>query len=184
MANMGEAAATTEKADLQHVKAEKGAEDVEGARGETEKGDEGEEEGDEGDEDEGEEATQQGSSLNAKQKKKKKSKAAAKLKKKLGMGGQEGAASSSSGKEAHALTDEQVKQLQQAVEKEQGPVAASKVDRQNLQKLMEMMNLERDALLKSQESKQKSAKAIADHKFWKTQPVTKFGETIVLQLPC
>ncbi len=38
---------------------------------------------------------------------------------------------------------------------------------------MAMMNLERDAMLKSQESKQKAQKQIADHKFWKTQPVMK-----------
>lgn len=143
----------------------------------VEEADEDDGEGD-GDDDGDEDAGSKEYNLNAKQKKKKKSKAAAKLRKRLGLASNEGGASSSSvsGAGAPALTDDQVKQLQQAVEKEQGPVAASKVDRQNLQKLMEMMNLERDALQKSQESKQKNAKAIADHKFWKTQPVTKFGE--------
>lgn len=40
---------------------------------------------------------------------------------------------------------------------------------------MKMMNLERTALLKDQEARQKQHKALAEHKFWKTQPVTKPG---------
>lgn len=126
-----------------------------------------------------------GSTLTSKQKKKKKSKAAAKLKKKLGFGekaGTEGGASSalaegSAGSSAsgHVLSDEDVNQLQQAIEREQGPRAASKADRETLEKLMKMMNLERTAMLKDQEARQKQYKTLAEHKFWKTQPVAKPG---------
>ena len=142
--------------------------------GEGEEGEEGEEGGEGGEGEEGEE----GSAPNAKQKKKKKSKAAAKLRKKLGLTSNESSAAAavSSGKgkqEGPILTDEEVTQLQQAIEKEQGPRAASKADRATLEKLMKMMNLEKTALLKDQEAKQKQHKAITDHKFWKTQPVTK-----------
>lgn len=135
-------------------------------------------EGDHGDTEEGAEANE--TSLNSKQKKKKKSKAAAKLRKKLGLSSKgDGEDDSRSAKEirsASILSDEEVTQLQRVIEKEQGPKAASKADRATLEKLMKMMNLEKTALLKDQEAKQKQYKSIADHKFWKTQPVTKPGE--------
>lgn len=117
------------------------------------------------------------SSLTSKQKKKKKSKAAAKLRKKLGLGGTsgegEGQASSSSSGGQSMLSDEDVKQLQQAIVREQGPQAGALADRATLEKLMKMMNLERSATLKDHEAKQKQYRTLAEHKFWKTQPVTK-----------
>ena len=67
-------------------------------------------------------------------------------------------------------------QIKQTVAAEHGERAASKVDKKNLAEIMSRLNLEREAMLRSQESKQKGQKALADHKFWKTQPVTKPGE--------
>ncbi len=139
--------------------------------------DDDEEEEDDDDDD----ASAQAAGLNAKQRKKKKAKAAAKLRKKLGLGSSSkvpaadpdekllASGSSRDGK----ISDEVVSQVQQAVHQEHGSAAANAVTKANLAKVMAMMNLERDAMLKSQESKQKTQKAIADHKFWKTQPVMK-----------
>jgi glycylpeptide N-tetradecanoyltransferase len=147
---------------------------------EEEEVDDDEEEGGEGEEVVDGEATTSSNIQSSKQKKKKKSKAA-KLRKKLGLSSKDQETASISddkgGKQiASILTDDEVSQLQKAIEKEQGPKAASKADRETLEKLMKMMNLEKTALLKDQEAKQKQHKAIADHKFWKTQPVTKPGE--------
>jgi glycylpeptide N-tetradecanoyltransferase len=157
---------------IEREEVEDGGEEVE----EEEEGGEAEVE-EEGDDDgTGEQETN--TSLNSKQKKKKKSKAAAKLRKKLGLSSKDVDANDKAKniQSASILSDEEVAQLQKAIEKEQGPKAASKADRATLEKLMKMMNLEKTALLKDQEAKQKQHKAIADHKFWKTQPVTKPGE--------
>lgn len=124
------------------------------------------------DEEEGDEAA--ASAGNSKQRKKKKSKAAAKLRKKLGLGG--------SGGGQPELSDQMVSEIQRTVEEEHGAQAAAKVDRANLAKIMEALNMERDAMHKSQDSKQKGQKAIADHKFWKTQPVAKPGELTFLAM--
>jgi glycylpeptide N-tetradecanoyltransferase len=138
----------------------------------------GSESEDEGQDEEAVEQTTNGEQLNAKQKKKKKSKAAAKLRKKLGLSNNDEGSTSSS-KEASketslpSLTDEQVASFQKAIEKEQGPEAAAKADRAQLEKLMRMMNVEKANLFKDQAAKQKQHQAIIDHKFWKTQPVTK-----------
>lgn len=143
-------------------------------------------EDEEGEEVDGQQGEGQASSEDKQKKKKKKSKAAAKLRKKLGMAskeddaavttfatnGQTNEAETSSGP---LLTDEEVNQLQQAILKEQGPIAANKADRATLEKLMKMMNLEKANLIKDQNAKQKQHKAIADHKFWKTQPVSRPG---------
>lgn len=138
----------------------------------------GEDDDDEEDDGEGEDGNepQQGNEekkLTSKQKKKKKSKAAAKLRKKLGLGGGDTAGESSSSAPEKMLTDDDVKNLQDAIAKEQGPQAAAKADRATLEKLMKMMNLERTAMLKDHDAKQKQYKTLAEHKFWKTQPVTK-----------
>lgn len=130
--------------------------------------------------------------LTSKQKKKKKSKAAAKLRKKLGLAPSSSSATpnpsahsdgkllaSGSSREGK-ISDEVVSQVQQAVSAEHGASAASSVTKANLAKVMAMMNLERDAMLKSQESKQKAQKEIADHKFWKTQPVMKPSDSPLL----
>jgi glycylpeptide N-tetradecanoyltransferase len=147
-------------------------------------------EGERGGREEGEEGEGHTTTSTSKQKKKKKSKTAGKLRKKLGLsssGKQEDAESAGPASSTEAavgkskqtkqtasiLSDEEVAQLQKVIEKEQGPRAASKADRATLEKLMKMMNLEKEALLKDQEAKQKQHKAIADHRFWKTQPVTK-----------
>lgn len=126
--------------------------------------------------------------LSAKQRKKKKSKAAAKLRKKLGLGSSSPDPSSSADGKLLAsgstregkISDDVVSQVQKAVQQEHGAAAANAVTKANLAKVMAMMNLERDAMLKSQESKQKSQKAIADHKFWKTQPVMKPNDAPVV----
>ncbi|KAN0061814.1 glycylpeptide N-tetradecanoyltransferase [Thecaphora frezii] len=132
------------------------------------------------------------STLTAKQRKKKKSKAAAKLRKKLGLASapqpkaekdaamvekQIAAASSHEGK----ISDEVVQQVQRAVQQEHGAEAAAKVNKANLAKVMAMMNLERDVMLKGQDAKAKTQKALADHKFWKTQPVMKPGDKPLLE---
>lgn len=135
----------------------------------------GEESGSDGEQDtpgDGEAVLQPGGTLTSKQKKKKKSKAAAKLRKRLGVGRKEDSAK----KEESAVSEEVVQHVQQAVRQEHGSAAAERVTKDNLAKVMAMMNLERDAMVKSQDSKQKSQKAIADHKFWKTQPVVKPGK--------
>jgi glycylpeptide N-tetradecanoyltransferase len=129
-----------------------------------------------GEEDEAQGEEHEGQGTNAKQKKKKKSKAAAKLRKKLGMSSKDDSASPASKTTSTSdqlLTDAEVESMQKVIEKEQGPKAASKADRETLEKLMKVMNLEKSDLLKSQAAKQKQHKAITDHKFWKTQPVTK-----------
>ncbi|SPO25817.1 probable Glycylpeptide N-tetradecanoyltransferase [Ustilago trichophora] len=134
---------------------------------------------DENDEDEDPSATTGADGLTAKQRKKKKSKAAAKLRKKLGLApssttsASEGKLLASGNTQAGKISDDVVSQVQKAVAAEHGTTAANSVTKANLAKVMAMMNLERDAMLKSQESKQKAQKAIADHKFWKTQPVMK-----------
>ncbi|MCO5598780.1 hypothetical protein L7F22_052879 [Adiantum nelumboides] len=131
---------------------------------------------DEEDDEEDDEEPAQGSEekqLTSKQKKKKKSKAAAKLRKKLGLGGGDTGGESSSSAPEKMLTDDDVKNLQDAIAKEQGPQAAAKADRATLEKLMKMMNMERTAMLKDHDAKQKQYKTLAEHKFWKTQPVTK-----------
>ncbi|CCF52880.1 hypothetical protein NDA11_006105 [Ustilago hordei] len=134
------------------------------------------------DEDGASTATGGDAAQSAKQRKKKKSKAAAKLRKKLGLSSPSNATStpSSDGKLLASgnsrdgkVSDEVVSQVQRAVTESHGPSAASSVTKSNLAKVMAMMNLERDAMLKSQGSKQKAQKQIADHKFWKTQPVMK-----------
>lgn len=146
-------------------------------------------EGSDDDDDEGEDEADDPSAatgsdgLTAKQRKKKKSKAAAKLRKKLGLAGSSSSSDPSSASDGKLLasgnsregkiTDDVVSQVQKAVAAEHGTTAANSVTKANLAKVMAMMNLERDAMLKSQESKQKTQKAIADHKFWKTQPVMK-----------
>ena len=153
----------------------------------------------EGDGDEGAEgaegapdASAQGSSLTAKQRKKKKSKAAAKLRKKLGLApsntpeltqGQaiEKQIASGSASAEGKISDDVVKQVQKAVQQEHGDQAASRVNRANLAKVMAMMNLERDAMLKGQDARAKTHKTIADHKFWKTQPVMKPDDKPVLE---
>ncbi|CEH12273.1 glycylpeptide n-tetradecanoyltransferase [Ceraceosorus bombacis] len=71
------------------------------------------------------------------------------------------------------LPEEVVSQIKASVSAQHGTQAASKVDRKTLAEIMSRLNLERDSLLKNQESKQKGSKAIADHKFWKTQPVAR-----------
>ncbi|KAJ9479104.1 Glycylpeptide N-tetradecanoyltransferase [Pseudozyma hubeiensis] len=124
--------------------------------------------------------------LTAKQRKKKKSKAAAKLRKKLGLGTSstepsDGKLLASGSSREGKISDEVVTQVQQAVKAEHGSAAANAVTKANLAKVMAMMNLERDAMLKSQDSKQKAQKAIADHKFWKTQPVMKPNDAPVLK---
>lgn len=125
--------------------------------------------------------------LTSKQKKKKKSKAAAKLKKKLGLsGGSAGddtESQSSSSNPGKLLTDDDVKNLQDAIAKEQGPQAAARADRATLEKLMKMMNLERSAMLKDHDAKQKQYKSLAEHKFWKTQPVTKPTDAFEMEGP-
>ncbi len=136
---------------------------------------------DDDDDDDDDDASAQAAGLNAKQRKKKKAKAAAKLRKKLGLGSSSKVPAAGSDEKLLAsgnsrdgkISDEVVSQVQQAVHQEHGSAAANAVTKANLAKVMAMMNLERDAMLKSQESKQKTQKAIADHKFWKTQPVMK-----------
>lgn len=128
--------------------------------------------------------------LTAKQKKKKKkSKAAAKLRKKLGLSPSPNSSTPSnpddtllaSGNSTQGkISDQVVSQVQAAVSSTHGPTAASSVTKANLAKVMAMMNLERDAMLKSQELKQKTQKQIADHKFWKTQPVMKPSDSPLL----
>lgn len=140
--------------------------------------DDDQENDDEEEEEEGTAAITGADGLTAKQRKKKKSKAAAKLRKKLGLGGSptdasEGKLLASGSSREGKISDEVVSQVQRAVQAEHGSVAANAVTKANLAKVMAMMNLERDAMLKSQDSKQKAQKAIADHKFWKTQPVMK-----------
>ncbi|SNX84374.1 probable Glycylpeptide N-tetradecanoyltransferase [Melanopsichium pennsylvanicum] len=129
--------------------------------------------------------------LTSKQRKKKKSKAAAKLRKKLGLApssSSDPSLSSSDGKllasgnsQSGKITDQVVTQVQQAVAAEHGSTAAASVTKANLAKVMAMMNMERDAMLKSQETKAKAHKQIADHKFWKTQPVMKPNDAPVLK---
>ncbi|CBQ73040.1 related to NMT1-N-myristoyltransferase [Sporisorium reilianum SRZ2] len=130
--------------------------------------------------------------LTAKQRRKKKSKAAAKLRKKLGLGAAPSSSSTAaeasdgkllaSGNARHGkISDQVVSQVQRAVHAEHGAAAANAVTKANLAKVMAMMNLERDAMLKSQDSKQKAQKAIADHKFWKTQPVMKPNDSPVVK---
>lgn len=123
----------------------------------------------------------------AKQRKKKKSKAAAKLRKKLGLSPSDPSSTPSDGKllasgntSSGKISDEVVSSVQAAVAKEHGASAAASVTKANLAKVMAMMNLERDAMLKSQSSKSKTSKAIADHKFWKTQPVMKPNDAPLL----
>ncbi len=120
--------------------------------------------------------------LTAKQRKKKKSKAAAKLKKKLGLGSNaEGGSSTSQQQQSELqelLPESVVQTVRDAVEKEQGPRASANVNRANIAKLLKQMQLERGALLQSQDEKARlsTQKQLADHKFWKTQPVAKPGE--------
>ncbi|EST05533.1 Myristoyl-CoA:protein N-myristoyltransferase, N-terminal [Kalmanozyma brasiliensis GHG001] len=121
--------------------------------------------------------TTTGDGQTAKQRKKKKSKAAAKLRKKLGLSNPTSdptekllaSGNAVSGK----ISDDVVTQVQQAVAAEHGSSAANAVTKANLAKVMAMMNMERSAMLSSQETKAKASKQIADHKFWKTQPVMK-----------
>ncbi|EPQ28528.1 uncharacterized protein PFL1_03832 [Pseudozyma flocculosa PF-1] len=147
---------------------------------------------DDGDDDDAPQAA--GATLTAKQRKKKESKAAAKLRKKLGLTSsatpqtkaekdaamverQIAAASSQEGN----ISDEVVQQVQNAVQQEHGAAAAANVNKANLAKVMAMMNFEKDQVLKGQDAKQKTQKALADHKFWKTQPVMKPGDKPLLQ---
>ena len=129
-------------------------------------------------------------SQTAKQRRKKKSKAAAKLRKKLGLSSPSTTTETSTSPSLKHLasgtstggkiSDDVVSQVRTAVAAEHGTAAAQGVNKHNLAKVMAMMNLERDAMLKSQDSKQKAQKAIADHKFWKTQPVMKPNDSPVL----
>ncbi|CDW97683.1 hypothetical protein [Sporisorium scitamineum] len=128
------------------------------------------------------------SSSSSSTRRKKKSKAAAKLRKKLGLGFSSSSADTTDGKllasgnsREGKISDEVVSQVQQAVQAEHGSAAANAVNRANLAKVMAMLNLERDAMLKSQDSKQKAQKTIADHKFWKTQPVMKPNDSPVVK---
>ncbi len=140
---------------------------------------------DEDDEDDEDDAiVTTGDGQTAKQRKKKKSKAAAKLRKKLGLSAptnDDGKLLAAGNSRDGKITDEVVTQVQQAVQAEHGSAAANAVTKANLAKVMAMMNLERDAMLKSQESKAKAQKAIADHKFWKTQPVMKPNDAPVVK---
>ncbi|TKY85770.1 hypothetical protein EX895_005310 [Sporisorium graminicola] len=128
--------------------------------------------------------------LTAKQRRKKKSKAAAKLRKKLGLGGTSSSSSAdatdgkllaSGNSRDGKISDEVVSQVQQAVQAQHGSAAANAVNKANLAKVMAMMKLERETMLKSQDSKQKAQKAIADHKFWKTQPVMKPNDSPIVK---
>lgn len=108
---------------------------------------------------------QPGGTLTSKQRKKKKSKAAQKLKKKLGMQQQPA---------APQVTDDMLSQVHSAVSKSHGEQAASKVNATNLQEVLRLMNLERDATLEGQKKRvDATVNQIKDHKFWKTQPVMK-----------
>lgn len=149
--------------------------------------DEGEDDDGEDNEEESAASTQlqPGGTLTSKQRKKKKSKAAQKLKKKLGMAGntEAGAASSSSsatGASNINVTPEMLSKVQSAVVEEHGKEAASKVNMKNLQEVLRMMTLERDATLEGQKNRgvTASVKEIKDHKFWKTQPVMKSNEAV------
>ncbi|PWN27198.1 NMT-domain-containing protein [Jaminaea rosea] len=135
----------------------------------------------EGDDDiEGEEAPalEPGGTLTSKQRKKKKSKAAQKLKKKLGLNSNSDTAASSSSSSSAAnpqVTPDMLSQVHSAVSAEHGSDAASKVNVKNLQEVLRLMTLERNATLEGQKNRGMSAsvKQIKDHKFWKTQPVMK-----------
>lgn len=165
--------------------AQKVAADAAAAAGAHAKVEEEDGDDDDDDEDDGAEQGQAGSAgdgMNSKQRKKKKSKAAAKLRKKLGLGPSSSAPPSEQLDAASAslekdLPDEVVDSLRSAVASEHGKAAGDKVNRANLAKVLAAMNLERSALLKNQGDKMKGStqKEIRDHRFWKTQPVTKMG---------
>lgn len=121
-----------------------------------------------------------GAGLTSKQKKKKKSKAAQKLKKKLGLGSSNNGEESSGagGSASNQVTPEMLSQVQSAVSQAHGEQAADKVNVKNLQEVLKLMNLERNATLQGQKTRGISASLnqIKDHKFWKTQPVMKAGK--------
>ncbi|CAO1632707.1 unnamed protein product [Jaminaea pallidilutea] len=147
----------------------------------------GEDSGDDDDEEEGDEggveaaALSGGGTLTSKQRKKKKSKAAQKLKKKMGLGGgqDKGSGSSSTADASPQVTPEILSQVHSAVSAEHGANAASKVNAKNLQEVLRLMTLERNATLADQKARGSSAtvKEIRDHKFWKTQPVMQGGSS-------
>ncbi|KAL9931494.1 hypothetical protein V8E36_009659 [Tilletia maclaganii] len=77
------------------------------------------------------------------------------------------------------LTDEALEKIQSTVAAEHGNEIASKLTREQLTSIFNALSLERDAVLRDQDIRQKANKALADHKFWKTQPVPKPGDAPV-----
>ncbi|KAE8221271.1 hypothetical protein CF319_g5348 [Tilletia indica] len=74
------------------------------------------------------------------------------------------------------VTDAALDQIQSTVAAEHGNEIASKLTRDQLTSIFNALSLERDATLRDQDIRQKANKALADHKFWKTQPVPKPGD--------
>ncbi|CAD6889758.1 unnamed protein product [Tilletia controversa] len=77
------------------------------------------------------------------------------------------------------VTDEALDKIQSTVAAEHGNEIASKLSRDQLTSIFNALSLERDAVLRDQDIRQKANKALADHKFWKTQPVPKPGDAPV-----
>ncbi|KAK0552946.1 glycylpeptide N-tetradecanoyltransferase [Tilletia horrida] len=77
------------------------------------------------------------------------------------------------------VTDEALDKIQNTVAAEHGNEIASKLTREQLTSIFNALSLERDATLRDQDIKQKANKVLADHKFWKTQPVPKPGDAPV-----
>ncbi|KAK0524820.1 glycylpeptide N-tetradecanoyltransferase [Tilletia horrida] len=73
-------------------------------------------------------------------------------------------------------TDDVLDKIQSTVAAEHGSEIASKLTREQLTSIFNALSLERDATLRDQDIRQKANKALADHKFWKTQPVPKPGD--------